>query len=112
VNIGLLNDMVASSSKVGNPALEGDDEVDAKYISAPQTNLVKRIAFGEVCTTKASLLQSRIWLSHVCIFSSDLNINTEVVECRSKLKSKMQVLVGMKKSLCTDKCNAKLMDCS
>ena len=69
MNIGLLNDMVASSSKVGNFALE-DDEVDAKHISAPETNLVKRIAFGEVVTTNASHLQSSIWHSHVCIISS------------------------------------------
>jgi len=70
MNIGLLNDMVASSSKVGNPALEGPDDVDAKFISAPETNLVKRIAFGEAFTTNASRLQSRIWLSHVRIISS------------------------------------------
>jgi hypothetical protein len=68
MNIGLLNDMVASSSKVGNLALE-DDEVGAKYISAPETNLTKRIAFGEVVTTKASHLQSRIWHSYVCLIS-------------------------------------------
>ena len=40
MNIGLLNDMVASNSKVGDLALD-DDEVGAKYISAPETNLVK-----------------------------------------------------------------------
>ena len=69
MNIGLLNDMVASSSKAGNLALE-DNEVDVKYISAPETNLEKRIAFGEVVRTNASHLQSRIWHSHVCIISS------------------------------------------
>ena len=68
MNIGILNDMVASSSKVGNPALEGGDDVDAKHISAPEMNLVKQIAFGEMYTTNASRLQSRIWLSHVCHF--------------------------------------------
>ena len=69
MNIGLLNDMIASSSKAGNLALE-DDEVDVKHISAPETNLEKRIAFGEVVRTNASHLQSRIWHSHVCIISS------------------------------------------
>ena len=48
--------MVAPSSKVGNPALE-DDEVGAKYISAPETNLEKRIAFGEVVTKQ---------MHHIC----------------------------------------------
>ena len=66
MNIGLLDDMVASSSKFGNFVLE-DDEVNAKHISAPETNLMKRIAFGEVVTTNASHLQSHIWHSHVCI---------------------------------------------
>jgi hypothetical protein len=69
MNIGILNEMVASSSKVGNLALE-DDEVGVKYISAPETNLMKRIAFGEVVTTNASHLQSRVWQSYVCIISS------------------------------------------
>ena len=59
--------MVTSSSKVGNPALE-DDEVGTKYISAPETNLVKRIAFGEVVTTKASYLQSRICILTFVLF--------------------------------------------
>ena len=94
MNIGLLNDMVASSSKVGNLALE-DDEVDAKYISAPETNLVKRIAFGEVVTTNASLLQSRIWHSPVCVISSLLKINFYVGKCRSQFKSQVEVLVKL-----------------
>ena len=81
MNIGLLNEMVASSSKAGNLALE-DDEVGAKYISAPETNLVKRIAYGEVVTTNASHLQSRIWHSYVRIISPLLNINSEMVKCR------------------------------
>ncbi|KAF8800384.1 hypothetical protein BYT27DRAFT_7148677 [Phlegmacium glaucopus] len=65
MNIGILDDMAAASSKAGHPALEGPDDVDAKYISAPQANLVKQIAFGETFTTNASRLQSRIWLSHL-----------------------------------------------
>ncbi|KAF8800322.1 hypothetical protein BYT27DRAFT_6834852 [Phlegmacium glaucopus] len=65
MNIGLLNDMVAASNKFGHPALEGPDDADAKYISAPQTNLMKQIAFGDAVTTNASRLQSRIWLSHL-----------------------------------------------
>ena len=110
MNIGLLNEMVASSSKVGNLALE-DDEVNAKYISAPETNLVKRIAFGEVVTTNASHLQSRIWHSNVCIISSLLNINSEVVKCRTKLKSQTEVLVGLNTCLCIGS-EAKLADYS
>ena len=77
MTIGLLNDMVASSSKAGNPTLEADDDVDTKYISAPETNLVKRIAYGEMVTTNVSRLQSRIWLSHVRIISSLLNISID-----------------------------------
>ena len=76
MNIGLLNDMVASSSGVGNLALLEDDEVGGKNISAPETNLAKRIAFGEVVTTTASHLQSRIWHSHVCIVFSFFKIST------------------------------------
>ena len=109
MNIGLLNDMVASSSKVGNFALE-DDEVDAKYISAPETKLVERIAFGEVVTTNASHLQSRIWQSYVCIISSLLNIYSEVVKCRSKLKSQTEVLVWLNTCLYIGKGEAKLAD--
>jgi hypothetical protein len=112
MNIGLLNDMVASSSKVGNLALE-DDDVGAKFVSAPETNLVKRIAFGEVVTTNASHLQSRIWHSHVSITSSLLNMNSEVVtKCRSKLKSQTEVLVGLNTYPCIGKGEAKLADYS
>lgn len=64
MNIGILNELVASSSKAGNLALE-DDEDGAKYISAPEMNLVKRIAYGEVVTANASHLQSLIWHSYV-----------------------------------------------
>ncbi len=109
MNIGLLNEMVASSSKVGNPALE-DDEVDAKYISAPETNLVKRIAFGEVVTTNASYLQSRIWHSYVCILSSLLGVNAEVVKCSSNLKRQTEVLVAPNTCPCIGKGKAKLAD--
>lgn len=111
MNIGLLNDMVASSSKAGNIALE-DDEVSTKYISAPETNLVKRIAFGEVVTTNASHLQSRIWNSYVCIISSLSNINSEVVKCRTKVKNQTEVLVGLNTCLCIGKGEAKLADYS
>ena len=99
--------MVASSSKVGNPALE-DDEVGTKYISAFEMNLVKRIAFGEVVTTKASYLQSRIWQSYICIISSLLNINSEMVKCRSKLRSRTEVLVAPNMCPCIGKDQAKL----
>ena len=111
MNIGLLNDMVASSSKAGNLALE-DDEVGTKYISAPETNLEKRIAFGEVVTTNASHLQSSIWHSYVCIISSLLNINFEVIKCRSKLKNQTEVLVGLNTYICIGKGEAKLADYS
>ena len=111
MNIGLLNDMVASGSKVGNLALE-DDEVGAKYISAPETNLVKRIAFGEVVTTNASHLQSRIWHSHVCVISSLLIISSEVVKCRSKLKSQTEVLLVLNTCPCIVKGEAKFVDYS
>lgn len=70
MSIGLLNDMVASKGRT--PDMQADDDVDAKHISAPETNLVKRIALGEVVTTNASHLQLRIWLSQVCIISSPL----------------------------------------
>lgn len=86
MNIGILNEMVASTSKVGSLALEGAD-ADVKYVSAPETNLVKRIAYGEMYTTNAARLQSSIWLSHVCTISPFLNINSEVVSCSFKLKS-------------------------
>jgi hypothetical protein len=79
MNIGLLNDMVASSSKFGNLALESGSDADAKYISLPEMNLTKRIALGEVYTTNASPLQSRIWLSHVCIIFLLSNIHSDVV---------------------------------
>ena len=111
MNIGLLNDMVASSSKVGNLTLE-DDEVSAKYISAPETNLEKRIAYGEVVTTNASHLQSRIWQSYVCIISSLLNIYSEVSKCRSKLNSLTEVLVGLNTFICIGKVEAELADYS
>ena len=111
MNIGLLNDMVASSSKAGNLALE-DDEVGAKHISAPETNLVKRIAFGEVVTTNASHLQSSIWHSYVCYFLSFKYIYSEVVKCRSKLKSQTELLVGLNTYLCIGKGEAKLADYS
>ena len=111
MNIGLLNDMVASSSKVGNLALE-DDEVGSKKISAPETNLEKRIAFGEVVTTSASHLQSRIWHSHVCVVYSLLIINSKVVKCRFKLKSQTEVLVGLNTCPCVEKGEAKLADYS
>ena len=111
MNIGLLNEMVASSSKVGNPALE-DDEVGAKHISAPETNLEKRIAFGEVVTTNASYLQSSIWHSYVCIISPLLNINSKVVKCRSKPKSPTEVLVAPNTCPCIGKGKAKLADYS
>lgn len=111
MNIGLLNEMVASSSKVGNLTLD-DDEVSAKYISAPETNLAKRIAYGEVVTTNSSHLQSRIWQSYVCIISSLLNIYSEVVKCRSKLKSLTEVLVGLNTCLYIGKGGARLADYS
>ena len=107
MNIGLLNEMVASSSKVGNLTLD-DDEVSAKYISAPETNLAKRIAYGEVVTTNSSHLQSRIWQSYVCIISSLLNINSEMVKCRSKLRSRTEVLVAPNMCPCIGKDQAKL----
>ena len=111
MNIGLLNDLVASSSKFGNLALESGDEVDAKYMSAPETNLVKRVAFGEAYTTSASRLQSRIWLSHVRIIPSLLYINPELFKFRSKLNSEMEVPVSNLR-LHTGNCNASLTDCS
>jgi hypothetical protein len=112
MNIGLLNELVATSSKkAGNPALE-DDEDGAIYISAPEMNLGKRIAYGEVVTTNASHLQSLIWHSYVCIISSLLNVNSEVVKCRSKPKSQTEVLVGLNTCLCIGKGKARLADYS
>lgn len=112
MNIGILNEMVASSSNFGNPALEADDEDEVKYISAPETNLVKRIAYGEMVSTNASRLQSRIWRSYVCIIFSLLNVNSKVVQCRSKPKNKTEMLMGLNTSLRTQKCLANLTDYS
>jgi hypothetical protein len=111
MNIGILNEMVASSSKkAGHPALE-DDEVSAKYISAPEMNLAKRIAYGEFVTTNASHLQSRIWHSYVCLFPLFFKIFLILrwLKCRSKLKGQTEMLVGLNTCLCIE---AKLADYS
>ena len=108
MNIGLLNDMVASSSKFGNLALESQRR-GRQYILLPEMNLTKPIALGEVYTTNASPPQSRIWLSHVCIIFLLLNIHSDVVKCRYKLKRKAEVLV---ERLCTGNCNLNLTDYS
>ena len=114
MTIGLLNDMIAPSSKFGNLALESDDDDNATYVSPPEMNLEKRNAFGEVYTTNVSRLQSRIWLSQVCVIPSlsNININVEVIKYRPKLNSKMEVLTVPKMSFHTGNCSAKLTDYS
>ncbi|KAF9461490.1 hypothetical protein BDZ94DRAFT_1263481 [Collybia nuda] len=77
MTIGLLEEMVASSSKPGGPPSEDDNNVDANFKSVPDMNLADQIAFGEAYMTKASHLQSRIWHSYDQIEGNENTIRAE-----------------------------------